>query len=47
MINVKYLAIMCKKVMEKADAKVIRETSYKAREENKVKKFITYFIIDE
>jgi hypothetical protein len=38
---------MCKKVMEKVTAKVIRETSYKEREKNKVKKFTTYFTIHE
>jgi hypothetical protein len=38
---------MCKKVMEKAFTKVIRKTCHKEREENKVKKFTTYFTIDE
>jgi hypothetical protein len=38
---------MCKKAMEKASAKVIRETCHKEREENKVRKFTTYFTIDE
>jgi hypothetical protein len=47
MTNVEYLAIMCKKAMEKASAKVIRETSQKEREENRVKKFATYFTTNE
>jgi hypothetical protein len=34
---------MCKKAMEKATAKVIRETRYKEMEENNVKKSTTYF----
>jgi hypothetical protein len=38
---------MFKKAMEKAFAKVIRETSHKEREENRVKKFTTYFIANE
>ncbi len=47
MISPKYLAIICKKAMEKAGAEVIRETCRKEREKNKVRKFITYFNIDE
>ncbi len=38
---------MHKKAMEKATAYVITETCYKEREENKVKKFATHFIVDE
>jgi hypothetical protein len=47
MINVEYLTIMCKKVMEKATTKIIRETCRKEREENKVRKSTTYLTIDE
>jgi hypothetical protein len=47
MINVEYLVVIRKKAMEKAWAKVIRETCCKEKEENKVKKFATYFITDE
>jgi hypothetical protein len=46
-INVEYLAIMHKKAMEKVDVEVIRKTRCKEREENRVKKFATYFTIDE
>ncbi len=45
--SVECLVVMCKKAMEKASAKVIRETCHKEREENKVRKFTTYFTIDE
>jgi hypothetical protein len=38
---------MCKKAMEKAYAKVIRETCHNEREENKVRKLTTYFTTDE
>jgi len=38
---------MCKKAIEKAIVKVIRETHHKEKEENRVKKFATYFTIDE
>ncbi len=34
---------MCKKVMAKATEKIIKETHHKEREENKVRKFTTYF----
>jgi hypothetical protein len=37
MISVEYLAIMCKKVMEKTATEVIKETCHKKREENKLK----------
>jgi hypothetical protein len=47
MISPKYLAIICKKAMEKAGAEVIRETCRNEREKNKVRKSITYFNIDE
>jgi hypothetical protein len=43
MTNVEYLAVMRKKVMEKAFANVIRKTHYKEREENKVIFFAIYF----
>jgi hypothetical protein len=33
--------------MEKTSVKVIKETCHKEREENKVKKFTTYFITNE
>jgi len=38
---------MCKKDIKKASAKVIRETCHKEREENKVRKLITYFTANE
>ncbi len=47
MINVEYLAIMHKKVMEKVDVEVIRKTRCKEREENTVKKSTTDFIVNE
>jgi hypothetical protein len=47
MISVEYLAIMCKKAMEEATTKIIRETRRKESEKNKVKIYVTYFIIDE
>jgi len=47
MISVEYLTITHKKAMEKVGAKVIRETCHKKREENMVRKFATYFIINE
>lgn len=47
MINVEYLATIRKKAMEKACAEVIRETCCKEKEENKVRKFVTYFTTDE
>jgi hypothetical protein len=47
MISVEYLAIMHKKVMEKVVTKVNKETHYKEREENRVKKSANYFIVDE
>jgi hypothetical protein len=46
-ISVEYLVVMHKKAMVKAIIKVIRETHYKEREENMVKKSTTYFIVDE
>ncbi len=46
-INIEYLAIMHKKAMEKASINIIRETRSKEMERNKVKKFATYFIVDE
>jgi hypothetical protein len=46
-INVEYLAIMHKKAMEKVDVEVIRKTRCKEREENRVKKSTTYFIVNE
>jgi hypothetical protein len=45
--NVEYLVVMCKKVMEKATTKVIRETHHKEREENRVRKSTNYFTTDE
>ncbi len=45
MISVEYLAIICKKAMEKVGVEVIRETCCKEMEENKVKFFVT--TIDE
>jgi hypothetical protein len=45
--NVEYLAIMCKKVMEKVNEEVIRETCRKEREENRVRKSTNYFTTDE
>jgi hypothetical protein len=45
-ISVEDLVVMCKKVMEKATKEVIRETHCKEREENKVRKFATCFIVD-
>ncbi len=45
--NVEYLAVMCKRVMEKANVEVIRETHCKEREENKVRKSTNYFTTDE
>jgi hypothetical protein len=47
MISVEYLAIICKKAMEKASVAIIGETCRKEREENKVRKFATYFTINE
>ncbi len=46
-INIEYLTIMHKKVMEKASINIIRETHSKEMEKNRVKKLATYFIIDE
>ncbi len=46
-INVEYLVVMHKKAMEKVATKVIRKTCCKEREENKVKNFATYFIVNE
>lgn len=46
-ISAEYLTIMHKKAMEKEIIKVIKETCHKEREENMVKKFATYFIVDE
>jgi hypothetical protein len=43
--NVEYLVVMCKKV--NVVAKVIQETHCKEREENRVRKFANYFIVDE
>ncbi len=45
--SAEYLVIMCKNVMEKLVAKLIRETHHKEREENKVKKITNYFTIDD
>jgi hypothetical protein len=47
MTSAEYLAIMRKKVMEKAVVKAIRETHHKEREENRAKKFATCFNVDE
>jgi hypothetical protein len=47
MISAKYLAIMCKNIMEEAIIEVIKETCRKEREENRVRKSATYFITDE
>jgi len=47
MISAEYLTIIHKKAMEKVGAKVIRETRRKEREENMVRKFATYFTINE
>jgi hypothetical protein len=38
---------MCKKAMEKASEKIIRETCHKEREEKRVQKFTTYFTANE
>ncbi len=46
-INIEALIVMCKKVMEKATKEVIGETHCKEKEENKVRKFATYFIVDD
>lgn len=45
--SVECLVVMCKKDIKKASAKVIRETCHKEREENKVRKLITYFTANE
>jgi len=42
--NVEYLVVMCKKAMAKATEQVIKETLHKEMEQNKVRKFATYFI---
>ncbi len=47
MTNVEYLIVMHKKAMEKVVVEAIRETHCKEREENRVKKSVNYFIIDE
>jgi hypothetical protein len=47
MISVEYLTVIRKKAMEKAGAKVIRETCHKEGEENKARIFATYFTINE
>ncbi len=44
---VEYLIVMHKKAMEKPAIEVIGETCRKEREENRVRKFTNYFIIDE
>jgi hypothetical protein len=46
-INVEYLTILHKKAMEKTATKMNRETHYKEREENRIKKFAIYFIVNE
>jgi hypothetical protein len=38
---------MHKKVMEKVATKVIRKTHCKEKEENRVKKYVIYYTIDE
>ncbi len=45
--SVEDLVVMCKRAMEKATEEVIREMHRKEREENKVRKFATYFIEDD
>ncbi len=47
MTNVEYLIVMHKKAMEQAVVEAIREICCKEREENKVRKFASYLIIDE
>jgi hypothetical protein len=46
-ISVEYFTVLHKKAMEKATTKVNKETHYKEREENRIKKFAIYFIINE
>jgi len=47
MTSVEYLIIMCKKAMEKVTKDVIMETCHKKWEENRVRRFVNYFIIGE
>jgi hypothetical protein len=45
--SVEYLIVLHKKAMEKAAIKVIKETRHNEKEENTVRKFPNYFIVDE
>jgi hypothetical protein len=52
MTSVEYLVVTCKKAMEKAiieviKEKTIRETCHKEKEENRVRKYGTYFNANE
>jgi len=38
---------MCKKAMEKPVAKVISKTNCKEGEENRVRKYVNYLVVDE